>query len=77
MPPVRRTRRPSRRRETRGDEIWKWLLRLSALAGFFYVLIAKDGNVPLGVYVLIGGMAGLPNVLGWQQAIGKGGEPRE
>lgn len=70
MPPKRRaTRRP---RPQRGEEVWKWLLRLSALGAFFYVLAAKDGDVPLGVYVLIGGMAGLPNVLGWQQAIGPG-----
>lgn len=68
-PPRRRT---TRRRETRGDELWKWLLRLSALAGFFYVLIAHQGAVPLGVYVVIAGFAGLPNILGLQQALGSG-----
>jgi hypothetical protein len=67
---------PRRRRMTRmtgwdarGETAWKWLLRLSALGAFFYVLIAKNGDVPLGVFVLIGGMAGLPNVLSLQQAL--------
>jgi hypothetical protein len=55
--------------DARGDLLWKWLLRLSALGAFFYVLIARHGDVPLGVFVLIGGMAGLPNVLSLQQAL--------
>jgi hypothetical protein len=55
--------------DARGETAWKWLLRLSALGAFFYVLIAKNGDVPLGVFVLIGGMAGLPNVLSLQQAL--------
>ena len=69
MPRKRRTTR-RRPRPQRAEEAWKWLLRLSALAAFFYVLVAKDGDVPLGVYVLIGGMAGLPNIWGLQQALG-------
>ena len=63
-----RRRRPAPR-ESQGDLIWKWLLRLTALAAFGYVLVAKDGNVPLGVFVLIGGMAGLPNIWSLQQAL--------
>jgi hypothetical protein len=31
--------------------------------------LARGGDVPLGVFVLIGGMAGLPNVLSLQQAL--------
>jgi hypothetical protein len=72
---------PRRRRATgwdaQADLAWKWLLRLSALAAFFYVLIARGGDVPLGVFVLIGGMAGLPNVLSLQQALNKGDEDEE
>lgn len=63
--------------DARGDLIWKWLLRLAALGAFFYVLIYRAGDVPLGVYVLIGGMAGLPNVLGLQQALTKGDDQEE
>lgn len=70
----------SRRRKTqgwdaRGDLAWKWLLRLSALAAFFYVLLAMRGEVPLGVYVLIGGMAGLPNIMSLQQALNQKANP--
>lgn len=69
-----RKRRTTRRQglDARADLAWKWLLRLSALGAFFYVLIAKDGNVPLGVFVLIGGMAGLPNIWSIQKALGQG-----
>jgi hypothetical protein len=63
--------------DARGDLLWKWLLRLSALGAFFYVLIFRAGDVPLGVYVLIGGMAGLPNVLSLQSALGKGDDEGE
>jgi hypothetical protein len=67
------TRRPRKTGwDARGELWWKWLLRLSSLGAFFYVLIARDGDVPLGVYVLIGGMAGLPNVLSLQSALGNG-----
>jgi uncharacterized membrane protein YuzA (DUF378 family) len=73
---------PRRRRTTtgwdaRGDLAWKWLLRLSALGAFFYVLVGLDGNVPLGIYVLIGGMAGLPNVLNLQQMLNEKGDKEE
>lgn len=67
-----RRRRPKRSLDQRADLAWKWLLRLAALVAFFYVLIAKDGDVPLGVYVLIGGMAGLPNIWGLQQMLNQG-----
>lgn len=60
--------------DARGDLIWKWLLRLSALVAFFYVLVAKDGNVPIGVYLIIGGFAGLPNILSLQRALNEKGE---
>lgn len=74
----RRTMRPIRSGwEARGELWWKWLLRMSALGAFFYTLIARDGDVPLGVYVLIGGMAGLPNVLSLQQALNNRGEDEE
>jgi hypothetical protein len=63
--------------EARGDLAWKWLLRMTALGAFFYVLIARNGDVPLGVYVLIGGMAGLPNVLGLQQLLNQGKDDEE
>lgn len=55
--------------DARGDLIWKWLLRLTALGAFFYVLIGLHGEVPLGTYVLIGGMAGLPSVLSLQSLL--------
>jgi hypothetical protein len=52
----RRTTRPKGSTwDTRADVAWKWLLRLSSLAAFFYVLIAKNGDVPMGVYLIIGG----------------------
>jgi hypothetical protein len=60
--------------DARAETAWKWLLRLSALAAFFYILIFRGGDVPLGVFVLIGGMAGLPNVLSLQQALNKSSE---
>jgi hypothetical protein len=67
------TRRPRKTSgwDARAETVWKWLLRLSALAAFFYVLIFRAGDVPLGVYVLIGGMAGLPNVLSLQNSLMK------
>jgi hypothetical protein len=54
--------------DLRADIIYKWLLRLTALAAFAYVLLVLKGKVALGVYVLIGGMLGLPSVLNWQRA---------
>lgn len=64
---------PRRRRltrwEARGEAAWKWTLRLSALGAFFYVLVAHDGNVPLPVYITIGGFAGLPNIWSLQQML--------
>jgi hypothetical protein len=58
--------------DTRGDLAWKWLCRLAAIMAFGYVLLVKNGDVPLGVFVLIGGFAGLPNVLGLQSLLNKG-----
>lgn len=77
MPRKRRTTR-SKGWDARGDTAWKWLLRLSALGAFFYTLVAKDGDVPLGVYVLIGGMAGLPNIWSLQKTLnGRGEDPED
>lgn len=73
MPLKRRTTRPLGW-DARGDLAWKWLLRLSALAAFFYVLIARAGDVPMGVYVIIAGFAGLPNILSLQRALNDKGE---
>jgi hypothetical protein len=64
------TSQPSR--TARGETAWKWLLRAVGVAAFLYVLIVKDGDVPMGAYVLIAGLIGLPSVVGLQQAINKG-----
>jgi hypothetical protein len=61
--------------DQRAEALWKWLLRLAGLAAFVYVLIAKDGDVPLGVFVLIGGLIGLPNVISAQQLLNRKDEP--
>lgn len=60
--------------EQRAEALWKWVLRLAGIAAFAYVLIAKDGNVPLGVFVLIGGLIGLPNVITAQQLLNRRGD---
>lgn len=49
--------------------MWKWILRGVGVAAFVYVLVVMDGEVALGAYIIIGGLIGLPNVLGWQQAL--------
>lgn len=69
----RRKNRPPPRSawDTQGDLIWKWLLRVAALGAFFYVLIALKGDIPLGFYVLIGGMGGLPHAVSLQQALNR------
>lgn len=53
------------------EKLWKWILRLSGLAAFFYILFARDGDVPAAVFVIIGGLIGLPNVISLQQALNR------
>jgi hypothetical protein len=61
--------------EQRGELAWKWMLRLMGAASFGYVLLAKDGNVPVAVFAIIGGLIGLPNVIAWQSILNrKGGD---
>lgn len=55
--------------ESKAELLWKWTLRLVGLAGFLYVLIAKDGEVALEAWVIIGGLIGLPNALPLGQVI--------
>lgn len=57
--------------DQRAEVAWKWLLRLAGLTAFLYVLLFKGGDVPLGVFVLIGGLIGLPNVVSLQQVLNK------
>lgn len=54
----------------RGAElVWKWILRFLGAGAFIYVLTVQHGNVPVGIYVLIGGFVGLPNVFSLQRAL--------
>lgn len=53
------------------DILWKWTMRISGLGAFFYVLFFKD-DAPVAVYITIGGLIGLPNVISWQQALNRG-----
>lgn len=55
--------------DQKGEMLWKWTLRLAGLAAFGYILLAKDGNVPAAVYVIVGGLIGLPNVITLQNAL--------
>jgi hypothetical protein len=57
--------------EQRAETAWKWLLRLAGLGAFLYVLIFRGGDVPLGIFVLIGGLIGLPNVISLQQMLNR------
>jgi hypothetical protein len=54
------------------EVLWKWMLRLAGLGAFAYVLIHHKGEVPVGVYVIIGGLIGLPNVITWQNMLNQG-----
>lgn len=60
---------PALTHEQKAELLWKWMLRLSGLAAFAYILLAKDGDVPAAVYVIVGGLIGLPNVITLQNAI--------
>jgi hypothetical protein len=66
-------RRESDRRTSPPDAklelVWKWVLRLAGMAAFVYILLNKGGQAPVAVYVLIGGLIGLPNVVSWQQVL--------
>lgn len=55
--------------EQKAELLWKWILRLSGLLAFGYILLVKDGNVPATVYVIVGGLIGLPNVITLQNAL--------
>jgi hypothetical protein len=52
-----------------GELAWKWILRLAGIAAFVYILVARAGDVPVGTYVIIGGLIGLPNVISLQSAL--------
>lgn len=54
--------------DQRAETLWKWALRLVGLSAFVYVLI-QGQDVPVAVYVLIGGLIGLPNVVSLQQLL--------
>lgn len=49
---------------------WKWLLRLTGLGGFIYLLLSHLG-VPVAMYVMLGGMMGLPTVIEMQRTANK------
>jgi hypothetical protein len=55
--------------DQRAEVLWKWALRLVGIAAFAYILISKGGNVPLGVFVIVGGLIGLPNIISAQQLL--------
>lgn len=55
--------------EQKGELAWKWTLRLCGLAAFVYILLVKNGDVPAAVYVIVGGLIGLPNVISLQSAL--------
>lgn len=49
--------------DQRAETLWKWILRGAGVLAFAYVLIVMKGDVPLGAWVIIGGLIGLPNAL--------------
>lgn len=55
--------------DARAELLWKWVLRSVGLATFLYILLARNGDVPAAVFVIVGGLIGLPNVISWQQAL--------
>jgi hypothetical protein len=59
----------SRSLDQRAERAWKWMLRGMGLAAFGYVLVVMHGNVPLGAWILIGGLIGLPNALPLEQVV--------
>lgn len=71
------TLRPTRGWDARGELAWKWLLRLSGLGGFLYVLLTQGGNASLGLYGLIGGLIGLPSIITAQQLLNGDQDPKE
>jgi hypothetical protein len=48
----------------RGETAWKWSLRLMGVVGFVY-LLDSDSTAP-GLYILVAGLLGLPNILAYQ-----------
>lgn len=69
--------RTAKQRDQLAELLWKWALRLSGLGAFFWVLIARHGDVPSALYVGIFGLIGLPNVIGWQKALRSSSEDPE
>lgn len=60
--------------ERTADLLWKWVLRVVGLVSFAYVLFVMRGDVAVAVYVLIGGLIGLPNVVSLQGLLNEGRE---
>lgn len=55
--------------QARAELLWKWTLRFVGVLAFSYVLVVRDGDIPLGAWVIIGGLIGLPNALPLGQVI--------
>lgn len=58
------TKKPEhkRTREQGLEDAWKWVLRAMGIVGFGYLLMVNP-NVPAYLYVLVGGLLGLPTAI--------------
>lgn len=54
----------------RMETLWKWVLRCLGLLGFFYLIINRP-DAPVAFYVLLAGLLGLPNIIGYQIAVNR------
>lgn len=61
--------------ERRAELAWKWLLRLGGLGLMCWVILGPmEGQAPLAVYVMLGGMIGLPSVWNVQERVNRARE---
>jgi hypothetical protein len=63
--------------DARGEILWKWMLRIVGVATFIYILLVMKGDAPAAVFVIVGGLIGLPNVVSLQQALNQRREAPE
>lgn len=58
----------------RAEQAWRWVLRglgIALLTAAATVDLATHQEVPVALYVLIGGLLGLPDVWGAQRALNR------